>query len=73
MDFFYSFLITWSKEWPEIEAPQDGPDGAKAVQGQEDDLADQGHHEEGGLLAVALELDDTVAIDNTCNRQEAFE
>ena len=43
------------------------------MQGQEDDLADQGHHEEGGLLAVALELDDTVAVDYTCNRQEAFE
>ena len=34
------------------------------MQGQKDDLADQGHHEERGLLAVTLELDDAVAVNN---------
>ncbi len=50
---------------PEEETPHDGPDGAEPVKSEQNDLPDHGHHEERRLLAVALKLDDAVALDHS--------
>ena len=60
LESFLYFIVQ-----PKEQAPHDGAHREKAVHAQQDDLADQSDLEEGGLLAVTLEPDGAVIVNNS--------